>query len=140
LREVAGKLGVDWDLVLKTDAVVGQGDWNRLMQLVGRAMPIVEARLQSSTKTILMIYPGLLARYEQMPLLQRLRERVGIAGGIPGLWLLIPGNEAAMIDGKAIPVISITQRARIPESWLRNKHRGNLATLNEPIHIAKRSN
>lgn len=129
LREVAGKLGVDWDLVLKTDAVVGQGDWNRLMQLVGRAMPIVEARLQSSTKTILMIYPGLLARYEQMPLLQRLRERVGIAGGIPGLWLLIPGSEAAMIDGKAIPVISITQRTRIPESWLRNKHRGNLAAL-----------
>ena len=126
LREVAGKAGVDWNLVLKTDATVGRGDWNKLMLLVGRAMPIVESRLlaSSQTKTLLMIYPGLLARYDQMPLLQRLRDRLGVAAGIPGLWLLLPGDNTAMIDGKPVPVISITQRARIPESWLRNKHRG----------------
>jgi serine/threonine protein kinase len=145
LREVAGKSGVDWNLVLKTDARVGGKDWDKLMLLVGRAMPLVEERIlqrQTSSpqmtndkrqtinnKSLLLIYPGLLARYEQMPLLQRLRERVGIAGGIPGLWLLIPGSEAAMIDGKAIPVISITQRARIPDSWLRNKHRRKLAAM-----------
>ncbi|TVP98296.1 MAG: BREX system serine/threonine kinase PglW [Planctomycetaceae bacterium] len=125
LREVAGKAGVDWNLVLKTDAQPGGGDWDKLMLLVGRALPIVETRLRSATKTILMIYPGLLVRYEQMSLLERLRDRIGVAGGIPGLWLLIPGDNAASIDGKPVPVVSVTQRARIPDRWLRNSHRDN---------------
>jgi hypothetical protein len=109
------------------------------MMLVGRAMPTVEKRVSGSDKTILMIYPGLLARYEQMPLLQRLRDRVGVKDGIPGLWLLIPGDSTAMIDGKAIPVISVTQRACIPESWLKNSHRSNLAAYTEPGHPAEHS-
>jgi len=36
------------------------------------------------------------------------------------------------LAGKAIPVISITQRAGIPDSWLRNKHRGNLSGISLP--------
>jgi serine/threonine protein kinase/predicted XRE-type DNA-binding protein len=129
LREVAGKAKVDWDLILRTDSKVGEGDWQKLMMLVGRAMPAVEARLTQSDKTILLIYPGLLARYDQMPLLQRLRDRVGIPGGIRGLWLLIPGDTTAVIDGKAIPMISITQRARVPESWLKNLTRSALQAI-----------
>jgi len=31
--------------------------------------------------------------------LQRLRDRVGVKDGIPGLWLRIPGDNTAMIDG-----------------------------------------
>lgn len=43
--KVADKARVNWDLVLKTDATPYQGDWDKLMLLVGRAMPIVEAQL-----------------------------------------------------------------------------------------------
>ena len=74
---------------------------------------------------MLVVYAGLLARYEQMDLLERLRDKIGRRDGIPGLWLLVPGDHHALIDGKAVPVLSPGQRDRIPESWLENKHRAN---------------
>ena len=40
------------------------------MMLVARAMPVVEERLLQVDKTMLMIYPGLLARYDQMEFLE----------------------------------------------------------------------
>ena len=30
----------------------------------------------------------------------------------------------AMMDGKAVPIISPGQRVNVPESWLQNVHRG----------------
>jgi hypothetical protein len=72
---------------------------------------------------MLVVYTGLLARYDQMTLLARLRDKVGRRDGIPGLWLLIPGDGQAMLDGKAVPLISPAQRTRVPESWLKNVHR-----------------
>ena len=112
--------GVNWDLVLKTDAAPHAGDWDKLMILVGRAMPVVEERLLTAEPTMLLIYPGLLARYDQMDLLTRLSQKVGRRDGIPGLWLLLPGDQLALIDGRAVPLLGPGQRARIPESWLQN--------------------
>jgi len=158
LMAVAGKAGVNWDLVLKTDATPQAGDWDKLMILVNRAMPIVEVSLvtghwslvtrhsslvtgqdtndkgqmtndqeqmtnDQERRTMLMIYAGLLARYDQMDLLTRLSQKVGRSDGIPGLWLLLPGDQQALIDGKAVPLLGPGQRARIPESWLQNVHR-----------------
>ncbi len=123
LMAVAGKAGVNWDLVLKTDATPQAGDWDKLMLLVGRAMPVVEERLLKAESTMLVIYAGLLARYDQMDLLTRLSQKVGRSDGIPGLWLLLPGDQQALIDGRAVPLLSPGQRARIPESWLQNVHR-----------------
>ena len=125
LRDTVRKANVNWDLVLKTDATPGQGDWNKLMILVSRAMPLLERQLLSAQKTILLVYSGLLARYERMDLLERLRDKVGRRDGIPGLWLLIAGDRQAVLDGKPVPIISPGQRARIPESWLANVHRAN---------------
>lgn len=127
LRQVASKAKVNWDLVLQTDATPYQGDWNKLMLLVGRAIPLVEAQLATTDQTILLIYAGLLARYDQMTLLERLRDRVGRRNGIGGLWLLIPGDQQAVMDGKAVPILSPGQRTRIPESWLENRHRANVS-------------
>jgi hypothetical protein len=124
LREVAEKARVNWDLVLKTDATPHVGDWDKLLLLVGRAMPLVEAQLSASDKTMLITYAGVLARYDRMDLLERLRDKVGRRDGIPGLWLLLPGQNQAVMDGKAVPILSPGQRANIPESWLQNVHRG----------------
>jgi serine/threonine protein kinase len=127
LREVAEKARANWDLVLKTDATPHAGDWHKLTLLVGRAMPLVEAQLSASDKTMLITYAGVLARYERMDLLERLRDKVGRRDGIPGLWLLLPGQNQAVMDGKAVPILSPGQRANIPESWLQNVHRGESA-------------
>lgn len=126
LRQVADRAKVKWDLVLQTDATPGEGDWNKLMLLVGRAMPLVEAELLQATQTILLTYPGLLARYDQMTLLERLREKVGRDEGIPGLWLLLPNAQQAMIDNQAVPLLSPGQRAKVTYEWLENRHRAKV--------------
>ncbi len=123
LKETASQAGVNWELVLQTDALPQSGDWDKLKLLVSRALPKVEQQLQAADKTMLMIYPGLLARYDQMDLLSRLSQQVGRTNGIPGLWLLLPGENQAFIDGKPVPLIGPGQRTRIPNSWLRNIHR-----------------
>ena len=124
LKDVAEKANVQWDLVLKTDANPGDGDWDKLMLLVGRVMPTIEQQLSTADKTMLLVYTGLLARYDQMTLLERLRDKVGRRDGIPGVWLLIPGDQQALMDGKAIPLIGPGQRTRVPLSWIHNEHRG----------------
>ena len=123
LRHAATKARVSWDLVVKTDATPGQGDWDKLMLLVGRAMNAVEQRFLRAEKTMLIVYAGLLARYDRMDFLERMRDRIGRRDWIHGLWLLVPGDDQALLDGKAIPIISPGQRARIPNSWIENQHR-----------------
>jgi len=128
LREQADEAKAKWDVVLNADAVPGSDDWNRLMLLVRRAVPQVEAAVMGAERTVLMIFPGLLARYDQMDLLTRVRDKVGRPDGIPGLWMLIASDAQSvlpMIDGKAVPVIGPAEWARIPESWIRNEHRSN---------------
>lgn len=49
--------------------------------------------------------------------------------GIPGLWLLVPGDRQAVMDGKAVPILSPGQRSRIPRSWLQNRYRAGAVPL-----------
>ena len=92
------------------------------MMLVKRAMPRVEEQLCVPDSTVLLVHPGLLARYDNLDLLERLRDKVGRPGGPGGLWLLLPGQQP-LIDGKAVPLLSPAQRVSVPESWLENRHR-----------------
>jgi serine/threonine protein kinase len=124
LREVVTNAGAKWDAVVNADAAPNGDAWKKFLVLVNRAMPMVEERLFAADKTVLLIYPGLLARYDQMTLLQRLRDGIGRSDGLSGLWLLVPGDAQAMIDDKPVPIISPGQRIRVPESWLQNAHRG----------------
>jgi len=117
LWEEAEKAKVNWDLVLQADATPGEGDWDKLLLLVRRAMPHVEARLRQAERTILLLYPGVLARYEQMDLLERLRDEAGRRGGIPGLWPLIPGDSRALIGARPLPILGPNQCVRVPNSW-----------------------
>jgi serine/threonine protein kinase len=125
LREIADSKRVKWERVLQADAKPGGGDWERLMTLVRQTMPHVERTVMSATKTVLMVYPGLLARYEQLDVLTRIREKVGRADGIPGLWMLIATDGQSplpVMDGKPIPVIGPAEWARIPDRWLTNEY------------------
>jgi hypothetical protein len=124
LREAAGKARVDWSLVLRTDATPHNGDWHKLMLLVGRAMPRVEQQLSSADSTVLLVHPGLLARYDRLDVLERLRDRVGRPGAPKGLWLLLPAQQP-VIDGKAVPLLSPGQRVHVPEGWIENRHRSS---------------
>lgn len=123
LQDVVRKAGAKWEAVVETDATPGKGNWDKFMVLVKRAMPQIEEQLASADKTMLVTYSGLLARYDEMTLLERLRDKVGRRDGIPGLWLLVPGDHHALLDGKAVPIISPGQRTTIPDAWLQNMHR-----------------
>jgi len=125
LQEAAQRAKVKWDLVLAADARPREGDWDKLQILVGRAVAAVEERLARAERPVLLIHAGLLARYDRMDLIERLRDRAGRRGGLPGLWLLIPGDYTAAMDGKAVPILSPGQRAKVPEAWIKNGHRGN---------------
>jgi hypothetical protein len=87
--------------------------------LVTRAIPRVEEELCAAGPTVLLINPGLLARYDNLDLLERLRDRVGTPGGPAGLWCLL-ARQQPVIDGKPVPLLSPAQRVSVPESWLAN--------------------
>jgi hypothetical protein len=123
LRELeaqAAQAGVRWERVLSADAAPEESrDWKNLLRLVARAMPAVEQEVLSSPQPVLLYHAGLLARYDQMDLLVRLREACGRPGRPPGIWLLVVGDGALpVIDRQAVPVVSAGQRAAVPAQWL----------------------
>ena len=123
MRDEAGKRGVQWDLVLKADAAKpDSADWRKLMILLDHCLPAVEAELvRPHDSTRLLIHAGLLARYGRIPLLSRVSQRIGHAGGPHGLWLLLPADGQSprpMIEGEAVPVITTNEHAELTEDWL----------------------
>ncbi len=128
LKEAAARENIDdWQMVLEADAAPRDSeDWRNLVRLIGRALPSVEQEVLAADRTVLIVYPGPLARYQRMDLLERLRDRVGRPGAPPGLWVLIPSDDQhdlPTLDGCAVPVLTPGQRARIPEAWVYNRHR-----------------
>ncbi|MHA7839590.1 MAG: BREX system serine/threonine kinase PglW, partial [bacterium] len=120
---------VDWELVLRADGVplaerAGHRDWNNLQRVVREALPRVQAELAESPRPVLLTNPGLLARYDQLPFLDALRDETGRTAGPPGLWLLVATDaqgERPTLDGKPVPVFTSAQWARIPQSWLEKR-------------------
>ncbi len=130
LRDQAHALNVQWNTVLQADAAApGSRDWSNLIRLVQRSMPLLKQRLLQAEKPILLVHPGLLARYEAMGLIEELRDSMGSAGGPPALWLLVPmaGEGLPAVNGTPVPVISSSQWARIPQAWIENAHRAGTA-------------
>ena len=73
----------------------------------------------------LLVNPGLLARYDLMPMLSDLAQASGTRGGPPSLWLLVPQSDGGMprIDDASLPVMSAANWARLTDPWLANAHR-----------------
>lgn len=121
-----------WDVVVETDAAGPQSaNWGRLLTLVARALPKAEAEVRASKRPVLLRHPGLLARFDKLDLLERLRDAAGRENELPGLIVLIGTDQQSampMIDGKPVPVITRGQWAHVPESWIANRHRAGCAS------------
>lgn len=123
LKQTAEKNQVNWDVVLNADAAPKDSrDWQNLNILVSMCMPELEKTLSGSEKTLLLTGIGLLARYDQLKLLEHLRDQAGAAGSrLDGLWILIPADKTSgrpTVDGKAVPLLGSGQYAGVPREWL----------------------
>jgi serine/threonine protein kinase len=130
MQAIAATAGAKWEVVLKADAAPPQStDWRRLQMLVRQAMPAVEHALLQADQPVLLVYPGLLARYDQMQLLETLRDACTQRHDVPGYLVLLASDAQRpmpVLDDKPIPVILASEWARIPESWLANVHRAQV--------------
>lgn len=130
MRAQAQALGVDWGTVLSADARPRDSrDFRNLLELVRRVAPELERRLLEQHEPVLLLHPGLLARYDRLDVLDTVRGAAGSRGGLPSAWLLIPqaSGSRPMLDGRPIPVLSGAEWARLGEAWLQNAHRAGTA-------------
>jgi hypothetical protein len=74
-----------------------------------------------------------------MGLLARLQAEVTHGHRLKSCWILLPGDNQAMIDGYPVPLIGPRQKARIPESWLSNLHRADGEELTQRRKDAKKN-
>ena len=130
LRSEAQELDVAWQVVTQADGSgTGNQDWKNLLHLVSMAQPKMEQDLLRREDHLLLVHPGLIARYDMMSLLETLRDRVGQDAKCPGVWVLVPTdeqNDMPFLDDAEIPLISPGQRAKVSEAWIDNLHRGRI--------------
>jgi hypothetical protein len=128
LRTEAEALEIDWKVVEQADgADHSSQDWHNLLHLVARVAPKVTADLCRRTEHLLMVHPGLIAHFDQMAVLETLRDKVGHDVPCPGIWVLVATDgqhDMPMLDNAEIPLITPGQRARVSEAWVDNVPRG----------------
>lgn len=121
MRGEAKENEVDWSFVLSADAALPRTKDHNLALLVSKSVPRILARM-SESRTPLFANPGLLARYDRMDVIEKLRDDAGTRKSpVHGAWLLVASdgqNTRPVIDGVPVPVISASQWAPIPDSWI----------------------
>jgi serine/threonine protein kinase len=130
LRAEAQELDIDWETVERADAAdCSSQDWKNLLHLVGLVVPKIEADLLNRDQHLLLVHPGLIARYDQMSLLETLRDKVGHDAPCPGTWVLVATDDQSnmpFLDDAEIPLITPGQRAKVSEAWIDNADRGQV--------------
>ena len=138
LRAKSTEYEFPWSDIYEADAESqSSDDWRNLLHLVGDVTPMIADELMQRERPLLLVHPGLIARYDQMPLLQTLRDRIGHDVPCPSLWVLVASdNQSDMpyLDGVQIPLISTGQRAFISEHWIDNLHRGRSTAVAAATH------
>ena len=88
-------------------------------------MPALTEALLNARQPLLLINPGLLARFGLLHLIGTLETEVGRPGRTPALWLLLPTTQptVASIDGATVPLIRDADFATLPRAWVENRHR-----------------
>ena len=127
MRKLASEKKVDWQVVRDADHCDRDSrDWTNLVTLFGWAVDRVRDDILAKDGAVLLVHPGLLARYDHIGMLETLRDEVGKAGKVRTCWVLVPADEQSdlpVLDGKEIPLLSPGQRARVPREWIENLHR-----------------
>ncbi len=132
LREEVKLAGAEWNVVLEADAADRSSrHWINLQRLVQRTLPTVRAALLRSTTPVLLVSPGLFARYDLMSLITEIEENTGRPGHTPAFWLLLPTDQPGLpvIDGVAVPMVNNLQNTRtldLTQVWLENRHRAGV--------------
>jgi hypothetical protein len=130
MRAEAEARKVKWPVVLAADAEGHDGKgFRNLLRLATKAAERARATLLAFDQPALLVNPGLLARYDLMPLLSDLAQASGARGGPPSLWLLVPQSDGGMprIDDASLPVMSAADWVRLTDAWLANAHRAGAA-------------
>lgn len=128
MRAEAEARRVKWPVVLAADTETRDGKgFRNLLRLATKAAERVTASLLTLDRPALLVNPGLLARYELMPMLSELAQASGTKNGPPSLWLLVPQADGGMphIEDAALPVLSAANWARLTNPWLANAHRAS---------------
>jgi hypothetical protein len=128
MRAEAETRRVKWPIVLAADAETRDGKgFRNLLRLATKAAERVTASLLAMDRPALLVNPGLLARYELMPVLSEFAQASGTKNGPPSLWLLVPQADGGMprIEDAALPVLSAANWARLTDPWLANAHRAS---------------
>ena len=129
MKALAEQAGASWEVVLRADSAErGSKDWRNLVTLVRRAIPAVERELLESGNAVLVTYSGLLARYDQLDILDKLRDLTERQEGTPGFLVLLPADQQTnmpVIDGTPLPVVLASQWARLTDVWISNSHRAS---------------
>ncbi len=128
LEAVAQERKVRWDAILAADAAgPEQAMWGRLVAVVEDARRHVEADLLAKGPTVVLSRCGLLARFNQLGMLDRLREattRQHAQGQtLRTLWVVVPTNDLSApvtIHERAVPATpGMTERLTLDEAWFR---------------------
>ena len=127
LQRTAREQEVDWQVVLEADAAGPAGPaWGNLLSLVELAVDELRSSLGQSAghpgEGGLVLYRfGLLARYHQLHLLERLMGESD-EGRIGACWLLASGSadDLPKVDQQALPLTSFGKPLLLPRSWLEN--------------------
>ena len=97
MRAEAEARKVKWPVVLAADAEGHDGKgFRNLLRLATKAAERVRATVLALDRPALLVNPGLLARYDLMPMLTDLAQASGTRGGPPSLWLLVPQADGGM--------------------------------------------
>lgn len=128
IRRQAEALGVDWSNVEAADRAGPAGpDWPLLLELVRQATDgVVEDLLRQRQRTLLLAWPGALARYGLSGALARIVDDAE-RGDAPAVLLVVPSyadGTAPSINGRLpVPAPLPSQRLVMPDAWLANAHK-----------------
>jgi hypothetical protein len=118
MRRYAQAKNVDWRRVLAADAEPENSpDRANVAAIASAVLPEMENDLRNHAHPLLLTCPGLLARYNQLGIIERLRDNPGSNTR----WLLIASSaqeRRPMIDTKTVPVFSSAQWQALTPSWI----------------------